>query len=33
MSNGIVWENSLSKAIDLAKDNNRLILIDFSGNT
>ena len=33
MSNGIAWENSLSKAIDLAKDNNRLILIDFFGNT
>jgi len=33
MSNGIEWENSLSKAIDLAKDNNKLILVDFSGNT
>ncbi len=33
MSNGIAWENSLSRAIDLAKENNRLILIDFSGST
>jgi len=33
MSNGIEWENSLSKAIDLAKNNNRLILVDFFGNT
>ena len=33
MSNEIAWENSLSKAIDLAQDNNRLILIDFSGST
>ena len=33
MSNGIAWENSLSKAIDLAKNNNRLILVDFFGNT
>jgi hypothetical protein len=33
MSDEIAWENSLSRAIDLAKDNNRLILIDFSGST
>ena len=33
MSNGIEWESSLSKAIDLAKNNNRLILVDFFGNT
>ncbi len=33
MSNEIAWENSMSKAINLAKENNRLILIDFSGDT
>ena len=33
MSKEIVWENSLSKAINLAKESNRLILIDFFGNT
>lgn len=33
MSKEISWENRLSRAVGLAKESNRLILIDFYGDT
>ena len=29
MSEGLQWQNKLSAAVELAKDQNKLILLDF----
>jgi hypothetical protein len=33
MGEGIIWEKSLSSALESAKNQNKLVLVDFFGPT